>query len=311
MFLCRSVTRLAFATALSGLLALPAAAAPKVIASIVPLHSLVASVMDGVGEPELLLRGQNSEHQASYSPAQIEQLGKADIVFIMGEGLELKLTELSGSEAVNGRTFVQMSGAPGLVKLPIREGGTFEKDEDAGENFAGGTASFDPHLWLDPENAKAMAALIADTLEKADPDNASRYAANEAALVKDLDGLTAEIAGDVAPVKDKSFVVFHDAYQYFEKRFGLKASGSISDFAATEPSAERLKEVRDKVKSANAACAFREPQFSDKAVMVVIEGTGAKEGVLDPVGATLEPGKQAYSALLRNIAQNLKTCLSP
>ena len=311
MSLCRSVTRLAFATALSGLLALPAAAAPKVIASIVPLHSLVSSVMDGVGEPELLLRGQNSEHQASYSPAQIEQLGKADIVFIMGEGLELKLTELSGSEAVNGRTFVQMSSAPGLVKLPIREGGTFEKDEDAGENFASGTASFDPHLWLDPENAKAMAALIADTLAKADPENASRYAANEAALVKDLDGLTAEITGDVAPVKDKSFVVFHDAYQYFEKRFGLKASGSISDFAATEPSAERLKEVRDKVKSANAACAFREPQFSDKAVMVVIEGTGAKEGVLDPIGASLEPGKQAYSALLRNLAQNLKTCLSP
>lgn len=311
MSLCRSVTRLAFATALSGFLALPAAAAPKVIASIVPLHSLVASVMDGVGEPELLLRGQNSEHQASYSPAQIEQLGKADIVFIMGEGLELKLTELSGSEAVNGRTFVQMSSAPGLVKLPIREGGTFEKDEDAGENFTSGTASFDPHLWLDPENAKAMAALISDTLAKADPENASRYAANEAALVKDLDGLTAEIAADVAPVKDKSFVVFHDAYQYFEKRFGLKASGSISDFAATEPSAERLKEVRDKVKSANAACAFREPQFSDKAVMVVIEGTGAKEGVLDPIGASLEPGKQAYSALLRNLAQNLKSCLSP
>ncbi len=145
-------------------------------------------------------------------------------MFIIGEGLELKLTEMSGSEAVNGRDFVEMSSAPGLVKLPIRAGGTFEKDEDAGENFASGTASFDPHLWLDPENAKAMAAVIADTLEKADPGNAKRYAENETALAKELDGLTAELSAELAPVKEKPFVVFHDAYQYFEKRFGLQAA---------------------------------------------------------------------------------------
>lgn len=316
----------------------PATAAPKVVASIVPVHSLVASIMDGVGEPELLLRGQNSEHQASYSPRQIEDLGKADIVFIMGEGLELKLTEMSGSEAVNGKSFVMLSDAPGLKKLAIREGGAFEKHDHAheGEEHADegeghdhdheqeaakeegeghdhehehGTAEFDPHLWLDPANAKAMAAVIADTLEKADPENAKLYARNEAALAKELDDLAAELTTGLAPVKDKPFVVFHDAYQYFESRFGLQAAGSISNFSATAPSAQRLKQVRDKVKSAKAACVFREPQFSDKAVMIVTEGTGARAGVLDPIGAALTPGKQAYSMLLRNLAQNLKECL--
>jgi zinc transport system substrate-binding protein len=358
MRLRSSASALALSAGLLGLYALPAAAAPKVVASIVPLHSLVAAIMDGVGEPELLLRGQNSEHQASYSPQQIEDLGKADVVFIIGEGLELKLTELSGSEAVNGKKFVEMSAAQGLVKLPIRQGGAFEKHDHAheGEDHAEGEdhdhdkakaegaehaegedhdhdkakaegaehaegedhdhehehgeASFDPHLWLDPVNAKVMAAVIADTLEKADPENAKRYADNEAALVKELDGLSAELTASLAPVKGKPFVVFHDAYQYFEKRFDMEAAGSISNFSASDPSAQRLKEVRDKVKSAKAACVFREPQFSDKAVKIVIEGTEAHDGVLDPIGANLIPGKQAYATLLRNLGGNLKECLS-
>lgn len=320
---------------------LSAESAPKVIASIVPVHALVAGVMDGVGTPDLLLSGQTSEHQASYSPQQIQALGEADLVFIIGHGLELKLDELSGSEAVKGRTFFELADVDGLSKLPIRHGGAFEEhvhheDEDhdhdeASKKDAGhedhdhdasgqaedghdehghGTAAFDPHVWLDPANAQVMVAAIAAQLSKADPANKARYAANAAALSKDLGGLSEELAKELEPLKNKPFVVYHDAYQYFETRFGLSAAGSISDLSGNEPSAQRLKEVRDKLKSVNAVCVFREPQFSDKAAKTVIEGTSARDGVLDPIGSGLSPGKEAYGILLRGLAKNLKSCLA-
>jgi zinc transport system substrate-binding protein len=300
-------------------LSVPAAwAAPKVIASIVPVHALVAGVMDGVGEPQLLLSGQNSEHQASYSPEQIKALGEADVVFIIGHGLELKLGELSGSEAVKGKTFTALSGVPGLTLHAIREGGAWEKDDhghaedhedDEHDDPGPGKAAFDPHLWLDPENAKLVVAAIAAELSKADAANAVRYEANAKALTAEIDALTAEISAALAPVKDKPYVVFHDAYQYFEKRFGLSPAGSISDVAATAPSAKRLLEVRQKLKETDAQCVFREPQFSDQAVGIVIEGSGATAGLLDPVGADLAPGKTAYRKLLLNLASGFKACL--
>ena len=320
---------------------LSAQSAPKVIASIVPVHALVAGVMDGVAEPELLLSGQTSEHQASYSPQQIKALSEADLVFIIGHGLELKLDELSGSEAVRGRSFFELADVEGLTKLPIRQGGAFEKHvhhegedhdhdeagkkdvgledhdhEETGQSEEGhdehdhGKAAFDPHVWLDPANAQVMVAAISAQLSKVDPANAERYAVNAAALAMDLGGLTKELAKELEPVKTAPFVVYHDAYQYFETRFGLAAAGSISDFSGNEPSAQRLKEVRDKLKAVKAVCVFREPQFSDKAAMTVIEGTSARDGVLDPIGSGLPPGKDAYGLLLRGLAKNLKSCLA-
>lgn len=291
-----------------------ALAGPRVIASIVPVHSLVASIMDGVGEPELLLQGLSSEHQASYAPRQIEALGSADVVFMIGHGLELKLDELSGSEAVNRRTFVALSDTPGLTKLPIRVGATFPAHvhdaDEAEDGHADGTAAYDPHLWLDPENAKLMGAAIAGTLAKADPDHASQYAANATALSAEIDALEAALRRDLADVRGKPFLVQHDAYQYFERRFGLTAAGSITDFAASEPSAQRLKEVRDIVKASGAVCVFREPQFSARAADAVTEDTPARSGVVDGIGSTLVPGKQAYGTLLRTLAQSLKDCLA-
>lgn len=321
------LSSLVLSTSLFALSVMPAVAAPRVVASIVPLHSLVASVMDGVGNPELLLSGQTSEHQASYSPQQIKLLGDADAVFIIGHGLELKLDQISGSEAVKGKRFVELADIPGLKKLPIRLGGGFEKhdhdhDHDHGEEEAGkdghehehemeqGKASFDPHLWLDPDNAKMMAAAIAAELSRLDPENAARYAANAGSLAKELDTLAADLSQELAGVKEKPFIVQHDAYQYFEARFGLSAAGSVADISANDPSAQRLKDVREKLKAVQAVCVFREPQFSDKAAKTIVEGTSARDGVLDPIGATLSPGKAAYGTLLRNLSSNMKACLS-
>jgi len=296
------------------LMAGPVSAAPKVVASVVPVHAIVAAVMGDAGTPELLLKGNMSEHRAVFTPAQIAALGDADLVFIVGDGLEAKLAQISGSDAVNGKRFVELAEAPGVTRLPIREGGAWEPDSDAHDHdethAAEGVLAFDPHVWLDPGNAKAMARQVAADLARADPANAAAYAANEKAFEAEVDKTTAGIAVDLAPVKDRPFIVFHDAFHYFEKRFGLAGVGSISDVSAAAPSAQRLAAVRDKIAAAHAACVFREPQFDDKVVATVIEGTGARVGVLDPLGASLAPGSAAYQQLLRSLAVSLKDCLS-
>lgn len=292
---------------------LPARAELKVIASIMPVHSIVAAVMGDTGQPELLLSGRLSEHVASFTPSQIAHLGKADLVFMVGGGLEFKLGQLNGSEAVNGKHFVQLSSAPGIKVLPIREGGSWEPDEDEPQPTAAGqdgaVLTFDPHVWLDPENAKAMANAVAAELSKADPANGAAYAANAQAFAATVDETSRQIAAEIAGVKHKPFIVFHDAYHYFEARFGLHAAGSISDVSAVSPSARRLKEIRDKVTATGAACVFREPQFNDKYVRTIIEGTPAKSGVLDGLGADLAEGPDAYPQILRNLAASLKSCL--
>jgi zinc transport system substrate-binding protein len=315
--------------ALAALLAAsPALAAPKVIASVVPVHSIVSAVMGDVGQPELLLKGSMSEHRATFTPAQVASLGKADLVFIVGHGLEAKLAQISGSEAVNGKSFVELSEAPGVKTLPVRKGGTWEahdhshegEEEEAGhdhgteeaghDDHAEGVLAFDPHVWLDPANAKAMAAAVATELAKADPANAAAYQANAKAFEASLDEVSTSISAELSPVKAKPFIVFHDAYQYFEARFGLSAAGSISDVSAKAPSAQRLEEIRNKLKETKAECVFREPQYDGKVVATVIEGTSAREGVLDPLGADVAPGAGAYRQILLNLASSLRACLS-
>jgi zinc transport system substrate-binding protein len=308
-------------SALAVLLAVDqATAAPRVIASVVPVHGIVSAVMGDTGQPELLLAGSLSEHRATFSPQQIAALGQADLVFIVGRGLEAKLSQMSGSESVNGKRFIELGRAPGVTLLPIREGGAWEVDShDHGHDHdhdhshgetADGVLSSDPHVWLDPENAKAMAAAAAVELGKADPANAAAYAANAQAFASSLDRVSASIAADLTSVKAVPFIVFHDAYQYFEQRFDLSGAGSITDVSAAAPSAKRLREVRAKIRDVKAACVFREPQYDSKMVKTVIEGTGAREGVLDPLGASIPPGAGAYQQLLTALAGNLKTCLS-
>jgi zinc transport system substrate-binding protein len=297
------------------LLSTSAFATPKVIASIVPVHSIVASVMGDVGTPELLLSGQNSEHTASLSPRQMSDLGQEGIVFMIGSGLEHKLGQISGSEAVNGKKFISLSESSGVKTLAVRQGGTFEtheheEEEHEGEEHEEAILKFDPHVWLDPENAKAMTNAVAAELGKIDPEHARSYKANAAAYVASLDQLAAEISAETKPIQNKPFIVFHDAYQYFETRFGLTAVGSISDVSAAAPSAKRLKEIKDKLEETKAVCVFREPQFDAKYVSVVLEGSKAKQGVLDPIGSELTPGPNAYAELLKNLAKSAKDCLA-
>ena len=291
--------------------AAPALAAepPEVVASIKPIHSLVAAIMDGVGKPELIVEGAASPHTYALKPSNARALQGAKVIFWVGPGLEAFLEKplaALGPEA----TQVELDRSPGLVKLPYRAGGAFEADDDGDAPAPGASSQIDMHLWLDPENAKAMAATITATLVAADPANALAYEANQKALDARLDALDQAIAATVAPVRDKPFIVFHDAYQYFEHRYRVHVAGSITVSPETAPGAARVAEIHDKVAKLGATCVFAEPQFEPRLVDVVIEGTRAKAGVLDPEAGTLPEGPDLYFTLMQGIADSMKDCLT-
>ena len=288
---------------------------PDVVVSIKPIHSLVAAIMAGVGTPKLIVDGAASPHTFSMRPSNAAALESAKVVFWVGPGMEAFLGRPLSALGSNA-TVVELDKAQGLERLPFREGGAFEADDDGDEPapadhvHGGDPDAFDTHLWLDPMNAKAMAAEITATLVAADPANALAYETNQKALDDRLDALDKDIAATVAPVKTKPFVVFHDAYQYFEHRYGVHVAGSITVSPETTPGAARIAEIHDKVAKLGATCVFAEPQFEPRLISVVTEGTAAKSGVLDPEAATLTAGPDLYFDLMNGVANSLKTCLS-
>ena len=299
---------------------LPAHAYDGVVASIKPVHSLVSAVMEGVGEPALIVRGGGSAHTHSLRPSDAQILEKARLIFRIDEDMETflnaPLKTLSGEAVI-----VSLDDAPGLVKLDLREGGLFEghgHDEDESHEHthdghghdAHSHDAHDLHIWLDPANARAMLSYIAQALSDADPQNAAHYLANAQAYSTRFKALEEEIETIVAPVREKPAIVFHDAYQYFEKRFGLNVVGSITINPEIAPGAQRLTEIRDKVRELGAACVFSEPQFQPRSVAVVMEGTQARTGVLNPLGAELADGPNLYIDLIRNLATAYTDCLS-
>lgn len=350
----------------------PSKAASDVVVSIKPIHSLVAGVMEGVGEPHLIVKGGSSPHTYALKPSDAEALEHAKVVFWIGDSLETFLQGPLETLAKNAKV-VELADSHGLTKLGLREGGTWEghdhgdhaehghddhaksahskhdhdkhghddhaksahakhdhdkhghddhaksdhgkhdHDKHGHDKHAHGAAGhddvIDAHLWLDPVNAKAMVHEIAEALAKADPANAKAYAANERKVSERLDKLIASMKDRLAPVTDRPFVVFHDAYHYLENRFGLNGVGSITVSPEVQPGAKRLAEIKGKIGELGAVCVFAEPQFEPKLVGVVTEGTKAKTGMLDPLGADLPDGADLYFALMERNAKSLTECL--
>ncbi|WP_349366275.1 MAG: zinc ABC transporter substrate-binding protein ZnuA [Nitratireductor rhodophyticola] len=355
--------RLSLAAAASALTLLASAGATgasaadlEVVASIKPVHSLVAGVMEGVGEPQLILQGAGSPHTYSMRPSQARMLAGADVVFWVGPNLEVFLAKPLETLAGEAK-LVSLSESEGITLLDMREGGAFEAhshgdedghgDHEEGHDHEEGEKDHaetdhahddhahddhahdddahddgaheghdhhdhgpDAHIWLDPENAKSIVNAIAEALSEADAENASTYAANAARLNERIEALETEIAAEIEPVRDRPFIVFHDAYQYFEKRFGLAAAGSITVSPEVIPGAQRVDEIRTKVSELDAACVFAEPQFEPRLVEVVTEGTDARSGVLDPLGAEIADGQDLYFELMRGMAASFRGCLT-
>jgi zinc transport system substrate-binding protein len=287
------------------LLAAPAQAQEKgdVVVSIKPLHSLVAAVMGRTGEPGLLVGGLKSPHGYQLAPSQVTELQHAKLIFYIGPGLE---TFLARPLATVGPEVhkIAMIEAPGIRLLQPRSGGLWEQDED--EDHAGGP---DPHIWLDIGNAKAMVQEIEKQLSAAFPQRAQIYKTNAAGEMAKLDLLDRQLKIQLAAFRSRPFIVFHDAFQYFEHGYRLKGAGAITLEPEQEPGAKRIALIRGKIKAAGVSCVFSEPQFNARLAETVTEGTSAKVGVLDEHGAAYKPGPDLYFQLMSALEAGFRNCL--
>ncbi|XDA99480.1 zinc ABC transporter substrate-binding protein [Sulfitobacter sp. LCG007] len=369
---------LSFVSLLAGTLTATAALAevPKVVTDILPVQALVARVMDGVGQPELLLPPGASPHGYAMRPSEARNLSQADLVVWVGPELTPWLDEGIDSLASDAERLTLL-GVAGTTLLQFREGPVFgahdhdhedghdqdheeghdhdhgheeghaqdhdhedghdhddhdhhaeeqhaddhhADDHHADDHLAGGEddgaghdhvhSGTDPHAWLDPRNAAVWLGAIAEELAALDPDNAMIYRENAAAGQAELEDLEAELAARLAPVGGQPFLVFHDAYHYFEARFDVEALGAISIGDASAPGAARLSAIRAAFAQTGAHCAFAEPQFNPGLIGAVSDGAGVSVAVLDPLSAPGDDLAGRYPAILRNLAGAIADCLA-
>jgi len=283
---------------------------PKVVVTTKPIHSLVLGVMAGVAEPELLIKGAGSPHDYSLRPSDAKLLSRAEVVVRVGADFETFLNKSLTSLAGQARV-ISLDELPGITLLPAREGGVWDAHVHGGDGSEHGAGHRETnlHLWLDPQNGRAIVAGLVKILAELDPPDAARYRQNGAALDRRLVELDRRLARQLQPVAGRPFVVFHDAYPYLERRYDLRAVGSITVSPERAVGARRLVEIRAKIKATGARCVFSEPQFEPKLAAMLIEGTGAVAGVLDPEGSGLAAGPEAYFQLLDGLGRSLLGCL--
>ena len=313
----------------------------KVVTSIKPIHSLASYVMDGVGKPDVIVDGYNSPHGFSLKPSHAKMLENADLVIWVGEDLEAFLEKPLNTIAKKAKN-IEVMDLKGIKKLEFREKNIFEghddhghdehkdehkehghdehkdehkehghdehkdehKEHDGHEGHAHG--EHDPHVWLDPMNAKVIVKEITKQLVQLDSKNSAAYKANSKKALADIDKLTKNIKKDLS--KDLRFVVFHDAYQYFEKRFGIQVLGALTVNTDVMPGAEQLSKIREVIEHEKVNCIFSEPQFNPSIIKSIAKDTKVKTGILDPLGAKLDKGKNLYFDLLNDMASSFKGC---
>ena len=311
----------------------------KVVTSIKPIHSLASYLMDGVGKPDLIVDGYASPHGFALKPSHAKMLQEANLIFWVGEGLENFLEKPLKSIAKNAEK-IELMEIKGLTKLKFRERNIFDghddhghdedghkedghddhgheedghkeddhddhgHDEDGHEGHAHG--EYDPHIWLDPENAKVILNEMVEHLIENDAKNASAYKSNLNKALKDIDVLLKSVKSELN--KDFKSIVFHDAYQYFEERFNVTVLGAFTVNTDVMPGAEQLSEIREIIEHDKVSCIFSEPQFNPDIINAVAKDMNISTGVLDPLGATLEPGKGLYFDLIRNMSKSFKGC---
>ena len=294
-----------------GLIGTAFADAPRVVASIAPVHSLVANVMAGVGEPRLLIRGFGSPHGYQLRPSEAADLARADVVFWIGDGLESVLARPLSALPDRAR-MVALSEFPGMVIWPTRAAGAWTNAgqpaaDDHGHDDHGGR---DLHLWLAPGNASEIVRIAAETLSDIDPANAPTYRANAERTLGLISAMATSIDRRLAPIRGVPFVVMHDAFQYFERHFALNAVGAVSVSPDRPPSARRLRDIRARIRQHKAVCAFSEPQMQSSLIETITEGTAMKRDVLDALGAGIPPGPDAYFEMMSANAAALLRCLA-
>jgi zinc transport system substrate-binding protein len=280
------------------------AESPKVVASIPPLHSLAQQVMGEKGAVELLLPPATSPHAFTLRPSQRASLEDADLIFWIGPELETSLAPAIQSldDASRAAPFIREGGP--LALFSYRDGHHDTGDHDGEE--AHGPA--DPHLWLSLDNAREMILRMSEGLSEADRDNAAYYGRRRTESLERLEALAQEAAARMATLTPKPYFVFHDAYQYFERDYGLAPSGVVAISPERSPSAGHLTELREKLSREAVACLFVEPQFPRNLAETVVEGSGVPLVEIDPLGVTLEPGPDAYRLLYLGLVESFENC---
>lgn len=305
---------------------------PNVVTDIAPVHSLVATVMQGVGEPSLIVRQGASPHEYSLTPQEAANLQSADMVVWLGADLTPWLEARISGLAPDALS-IELLENPQTLLLDRRDTVLFEShdhdghadeeehkdhddhadhadhDHDDHDEHDHGHDGQDPHAWLDPQNASIWMAVIAAELSRLDPENADKYAQNATDGIADMTALTAQLQADLAPLHDRPFIVFHDAYQYYETRFGVHAAGALNLSDATRASASRVAELRAVVTDGGITCAMSEPQFNDRIIDSVF-GDLVTKGVLDPLGTSYDLGPDLYGQTLQSIADSFMKCLA-
>jgi len=304
----------------------------KVVASIKPIHSLASYLMDGVNKPDLIVDGYSSPHGFALKPSHAKMLQEADLIFWVGEDLENFLIKQLNSIAKKAEK-IELMEIKGLKKLKFREKNIFDghdghddhgheedghkedehdehKHEEEGHDEHGheghAHGEYDPHIWLDPINAKIILTEMVEHLIENDEKNSSIYKSNLGKALKDIDKLIKDVKAELN--KDISSIVFHDAYQYFENRFNVSVLGAFTVNTDVMPGAEQLSEIREIIEHDKVSCIFSEPQFNPDIINAVAKDMNIKTGVLDPLGATLDPGKGLYFKLIKNMSKTFKGC---
>ena len=313
----KNVKKLPFILSIISLLTIfsPANADIKVVASIKPIHSIASYLMDGVGKPDLIVDGYASPHGFAMKPSHAKMLQNADLIFWVGEDLEKFLEKPLKSIAKKAEK-IEIMEIKGLTKLEFRERNIFENHDDHKEHghkedkhddhHGHGHGEHDPHIWLDPMNAKVILFEMSKHLIENDPKNEVAYRANLSKAYKEIDKLTANVSSELT--NSVASIVFHDAYQYFEKRFDVNILGAFTVNTDVMPGAEQLAEIREIIEHDKVACVFSEPQFNPDIIKAVARDMNIKTGVVDPLGATLNPGKNLYFDLIKNMSSSFKGC---
>lgn len=316
---------------------------PNVVVSIAPVHSLVASVMEGVGEPALLIPADVSDHDHALRPSDLRAIAAADLVVWVGESLEAYLVAPLEAEGTENLELIEAAGIDAHPYAMHGEGEEEEEhaahahdehathaeeeehaahaeeaeehatEEHAAEEHGHHHDHFglDPHVWLDPVRAQAIVTAVADRLAEIDPENAARYRDNATAAASGLTALDAEIRARLEPLAAEPFITFHDGYSYFVERYGLNQVGELTVDPERSPGVATIQALQQRVADDGVACAFAEPQFDPGVVESLAGEADIRIGVIDALGAGLTAGPELYGQLLRRNAAAMEGCLAP
>jgi zinc transport system substrate-binding protein len=290
-----------------------------VVATIKPIHSLVEGVLGDLGNSYLMVSGSQTLHGYILKPSDISAINNANLVFYTDECIETFIK--NAKKNINkDATVIRLSDADGVKKLIKRKGVNWEihehhhdeHHEEHGheEHHEEYNCKFDGHMWLKPDNAIAFTKKIAGELAKAYPLHQQKFFENAQAQIAAIQASDKKTRESLTKLTAKNFIVFHDAYQYFEDHYGLHASGSITIDPSISPSAKRVKEIKDKISKLDVKCIFKEPVFNEKLVNLISEGREVKSITLDPEGASFNAGKDLYLEIMDNLSDGMQSCFN-